>query len=119
MNNSNLPAISQTPAAIIRSIGDILLAYGGAGNRAPEDRIRLLQMYAEVCAAFGESVALRALDDLKIDNPSNPFAPTLTDLRKACLAVQKADDMAGYYERVRRDRLEREAQEAAHAAARR
>lgn len=103
---SNLPAPFQRQSlattqplspAIKRGIGDLLIAFpSGSPAHQSEDRVRLLQIYAEACSEFDGAVAEEALQSLKFDNPRNPFAPTPQDVREACQKIVRKALQAEY-----------------------
>lgn len=128
---TNLPAHRQSQAlttqaalspAIKRGIGDLLIAFpAGSPAVQSEDRLRLLQIYAEACREFDEGVAEEALKHLKFHNPRNPFAPTPQDVREACQKVVKAAMEVEYYAMVERETKEflaKQEQDEANAARR-
>jgi hypothetical protein len=77
------------PKPIVTGVKDVLIAFPAGVVGAAEDKVRLLQIYAEAVDGSHEAVAAFALRHLKFHNPRNPFPPTPQDVRELCEKVMR------------------------------
>jgi hypothetical protein len=69
---------------VVSGIADLMIAYSAGPAQPDEDRIRLVEIYAETVAEFDALVAEHSLKRLLRWNPRNPFRPTPHDAYAAC-----------------------------------
>src|SRR5204863_9379828 len=78
-------------------IQDLLVAYPPHPGEEGLDRVRLARIWARETAAFEEEIVIETFHDLLINNPRNPFRPSVQDIVTRCRSVR-----AEWCSRVRR-----------------
>ena len=81
------PAINSGP--ITEGLKDLLVGFA-APSQGDEDKVRLVQLYAEAVCRYEPAIAEAAINRLKFHNPRNPFRPSPQDLFECCKKVENA-----------------------------
>jgi hypothetical protein len=74
------------PKTVTEGILDLLAVPVGPAQ-SPEDRKRVLRLYAEAVEGYPIGVVERVLKDLRFNNPRNPFPATPQDVRERCVSA--------------------------------
>src|SRR5262245_31906086 len=89
-------AVSPT---VREGIHDILVACPPHPGEDGVDRVRLARIWARETAEFEPEIVTEALHNLLIDNPRNPFRPSVEDIVKRCRSIRRqwGDRITRYY----------------------
>jgi hypothetical protein len=91
VKKTEAPAIvsaASPPKIVTEGILDLLAVPAGQAQ-SPDDRRRLLRLYAESVDGFPLGMVERVLKKLRFNNPRNPFPATPQDVRERCVSALK------------------------------